>query len=1503
MNRLFAICAMAVLFCLNASAYTQVGSIDGPTWYEVKASSYAGGSGTKTDPYIINTPEQLALLSYTVNNTRGEAALVGQYYAIGADIDLGKKVMVDGVEQTLNWVPIGVGEYNGNFYFFGGTLTNKGSYVIKNMTIKSNSDGNANCINYGLFGHLKGHVDGIRMKGVSISGSGIIVGTICGKVDNHKTLTSIKNCTVENVEINAKEGIIGGIAGNASHCLLKNCVANVKMQGHICGGIVAQYDDYSYSEGDDKEIIDNCHAVVNIQASNNPSSSDNRSYAGGIVGYCYGNVKQVVQYCSASGSINCYADNRLGDLCGGLIGSLSNVNVENCCSSVSLSGATCIGGLVAFVESPSSILSCFANGYINASKGDLSTMVNSYGGICVGGLIGYIHNFNTENGEAYLSGSCFAGTVKKPQISSGTEQYYHFGSIVAFASKTGDFNTTMTQLTIDKNLNYLPVYPEDGVMNNVEIKKTADLTSDDEPYKSFYKMPIDMVNRYEQNGKELAFKDNFMLAAVPFYVKDKVHSKYNAWQVTTEFFLTPLAYNRATKKALASFNFDGGQDLSFLEVKEDTESAEKTVTPLDPGEADVVVAYNDVQRKIHLDITYGMPWNDNEPAEFPGGNGAKDDPYLIQNTTQLLAAINSEVYNRDDMYFRLANDIFMNTHLLQTDETVKDGARQWTPKDWNANLDGSGKSIYGLYVNSYKSVTYREEDPNYSTTHQKSYDMSGLFARLNGHLSDMAIVDSYVNPNIAGTVVNTSICSGLFCGIMYGNASIERCLAHGIVLGPGMCGGLVGGGYQVSGKGGKIEDCFSCVHVKGKGYGSSTSAGTAGGGIVGGLACDHIMRSVSVGKVENFHTRRGIGITDQNTENDSKTWYFDSQQMTTEWQTAQNRGEHTTSEMINGDIFTDNAAWQHEKGRYPILKQFANTPYGDIISMPVHFADGDRAGHVTKIFEFPIENVTWEAVNGATYVDMINECGAATPVSTTPTGGYEFINARTNTAKSQCTKALRVMALNTEVTGTVGIEFEDPKCEAAWLTAFGKSTGDVVTLRNAYTVNKNQSKAFNTNAKTKGVEKFNEMRFFVGIKNLEDGILSGLSSLSEVQLPKQLEYIGQEAFSGCDALAEVTLPATTQEVEGGAFDGSSVKDILTEPRCTAFEMRDHALFTTDADLYLVAYPPARGEKTITIHGPFHNIMYHAFYQIPELDEIYIDYPKAEGSAVQMDDDEAIVHWNEANGQLMDIYINDGSFDGHDENYHYETGGNLDGVLMKEYMEKSYWQRYGNAGKLHRYFPLTVSNAKWATMYIGFCTQLPEGLKAYIVPESVDDVIARGDNTITLKRVNNLLHHTVPVLIKAETPGTYILRPYEGTVENIPMSRNKLMGSDIGQDGKYGVPVNQSDILNEFSVLTLSYNSSGQLGFYGYTGETIPPYKAYLTFNGFMGGGNANTSFSIVIDDTIDEPTGVKETVFSAPSEGAVYDLQGRKIADKSQLSTMKLPRGIYIINGKKVMIK
>ena len=1534
-KRITTVLTLALLGVFTSSAYTSIEGISGPTWYDCRASDFGGGSGTKEDPWVLRTAEQLALLAYYVNTDVLD--LSNRYFVLGDNIDLSsrKAQADDGTYQTLSWVPIGTGGYSGNHYSFEGTLSNPNGYVIKNMIIRAS--GEPGVMDYGLFGHLKGHADGLRLQGVTIQGvDGDQCGAICGRADNYSVQTSITNCQVENVNIVTNSGIVGGIVGDAYHCLLKNCVVKGSLRGLFCGGVVGRYSDLDYTEGDDPLVIDNCHSVVDIRV----CGADNNyrhGYAGGIAGFCIGNPHQVIQFCSASGSIATADDDRMGLNYGGLIGSLQDLNVENCCSSMSLSGANVMGGLVGCMKAPSTVLSSFANGFIDTTLHNWTMLDGSFRGVYAGGLVGYISNSDVSDGDVYLSYSMSAGSLVEPLIPDEAREYFGFGygSVVGCANNSSDFFHTMNGLTVDKNLSGLPAIPEEyGEIVNVEYKKTKQLTSDDEPYKSFYMMPIDIMSGRSEG---VAFQDNFMLAAVPFYVKDEHFAHYNVWQVTTEFNLTPLAYNRATGKALAWFYFQPGQDLSFLQVEEDAESAVKTVTPLDPGDADVIVEYEGLKRQIHLDITYGVPWNAKEPREFPGGNGARDDPYIIQNVSQLIAAAESEVFNREDMYFRLSNDLFFNTHLIQTNETVKEGASQWYPMNWKANLDGNGKSIYGLYIKTFAPSTIVKSGPGSTTasgtetvTYTKDIQAAALFGVLSGYVHDLAIVDSYVS--VYSTAYSTPFYNALLCGLMTGDAKVERCMAHGIVDSNRMCGGLVGHAFDIDVEAsrqalrpsnnpvtvscGTVEDCFSCVHVEfeleyfNEHHTRRDARGTSGSGIAGS-GVKRINRCVATGKVENFEFRRGVSSLATNHECDISTWYFDMQQMTEAKQSSTDRGEHTTAEMIQGDIFTGQPAWQHEKGRYPVLRQFADTPYGDLLSMPVHFADGDRAGHVTQIFEFPTEDVTWETVTGDTYVDMINECGAATPMSTGP----DYIFAQTtphsslltpNSSISQCTKALRVMQLDVVVPeGTVvGIQFEDPKCEAAWLTAFQKEEGDVVTLRNAYTVSSGQANVFNTHAQQNGVETFNEMRFFVGIKNLLSGMLSDISTLREVQLPKQLEYIDFEAFTGCSALTEVTLPATTQEVTGGAFDGSSVTDILVEPRCKSFEVRDHILFTTDNEHRLVAYPPARAAQTITLTGPCHSIMFHAFNKIPQLDEIYIDYPKPEGSAIELDD-EAIVHWNADNGQLMDIYINDGSFDGYDANYHYETGGNLDGVLMKEYMEKHYWQAYANAGKLHRYFPLVVTNAKWATMYIGFCTQLPPELKAYIAPKSLNELYEQGETDLTLKRVNNLLHHTVPVVIKAEQAGTYLLRPYEGTVQNIPMSANKLMGTDIGQDGKYGLPVNQMDIQNEFSVLTLGYNSAGTLGFYGYTGEWIPPYKAYLYYNWLAAGtlsAGSSPAFSVVIDDTIDDLTTSLLTPHSSLlTPEVVYDLQGRKVSDG--VGAESLPKGIYIINGTKVVIK
>ena len=334
--------------------------------------------------------------------------------------------------------------------------------------------------------------------------------------------------------------------------------------------------------------------------------------------------------------------------------------------------------------------------------------------------------------------------------------------------------------------------------------------------------------------------------------------------------------------------------------------------------------------------------------------------------------------------------------------------------------------------------------------------------------------------------------------------------------------------------------------------------------------------------------------------------------------------------------------------------------------------------------------------------------------------------------------------------------------------------------------------------------------------------------------------------------------ATT--ASGLSFHGSGIKNIYVEPKNTALVSHNGLLFNTNDQL--MAYPPGRGEVSATVSGPLDAILPNAFYQIPGLTSIYIDNALPEGHVVELNHDGIV-----STSDNINIYINDGSYDG---------------SLYEDYLDDALWQDYEN--NIHRYFPLTVTSAGWATLYIGFATQLPSGLKAYIVTESSVD-----DHEATLKRVSNLLPATTPLVIKGEQAGTYLLTSYDGDVEPLDKWENKLIGSYIGQESKWGVPVNQGDA-NEGSILTLGRNSQGEVGFYYYQGTQIPPYRAYLTYNSVQ---SRNAYFSLFIDDRL--ITGLEEIENRELSDRKCYDLQGRQVIHPV--------RGLYIRDGKKVVIK
>ena len=189
---------------------------------DIYADSYAGGDGSKTNPYEIATAEQLAKLARDVNNGN---TFRGKYFKLTADIDLSGGI----------WMPIGkyynYGNVNNRLFF--GKFDGNG-HVIKNMHIQwEDADDNAKSV-WGLFSTLQGEsstnlttVTNLIIENATVekkrdfspNGSGYYVGVVAGEIYPNTELSNIIisgseiTDNDETYEIN-RETKIGGIAGN-----------------------------------------------------------------------------------------------------------------------------------------------------------------------------------------------------------------------------------------------------------------------------------------------------------------------------------------------------------------------------------------------------------------------------------------------------------------------------------------------------------------------------------------------------------------------------------------------------------------------------------------------------------------------------------------------------------------------------------------------------------------------------------------------------------------------------------------------------------------------------------------------------------------------------------------------------------------------------------------------------------------------------------------------------------------------------------------------------------------------------------------------------------------------------------------------------------------------------------------------------------------------------------------------------------------------------------------
>ena len=192
---------------------------------DIYADSYAGGDGSKTNPYEIATAEQLAKLARDVNNGNTPQAFLGKYFKLTADIDLKNGI----------WMPIGkyynYGDGNGANRLFFGKFDGNG-HVIKNMHIQW--EGTEARSAWGLFSTLQGAsstnlttVTNLIIENATVEkepgfkpyGPGYNVGVVAGEIYGN---TELSNIIIRGSEIKDNdeayqinnESKIGGIAGN-----------------------------------------------------------------------------------------------------------------------------------------------------------------------------------------------------------------------------------------------------------------------------------------------------------------------------------------------------------------------------------------------------------------------------------------------------------------------------------------------------------------------------------------------------------------------------------------------------------------------------------------------------------------------------------------------------------------------------------------------------------------------------------------------------------------------------------------------------------------------------------------------------------------------------------------------------------------------------------------------------------------------------------------------------------------------------------------------------------------------------------------------------------------------------------------------------------------------------------------------------------------------------------------------------------------------------------------
>lgn len=219
--------------------------------------------------------------------------------------------------------------------------------------------------------------------------------------------------------------------------------------------------------------------------------------------------------------------------------------------------------------------------------------------------------------------------------------------------------------------------------------------------------------------------------------------------------------------------------------------------------------------------------------------------------------------------------------------------------------------------------------------------------------------------------------------------------------------------------------------------------------------------------------------------------------------------------------------------------------------------------------------------------------------------------------------------------------------------------------------------------------------------------------------------------------------------------------------------------------------------------------------------------------------------------------------GRKEQILYTTSGNTCAFYLESALQQNKFKT--NA--------LTVGNvsANIATYSSPFPVKLPKGVDAYIAKQD-------GEN-IVLQKITGALPAETGVILSSETAKEYI-----------PTARTTEALATVNAADNMLKPTTGNAVDSNVNAYILSKNgNTAVFKKLKSDARTIAQYKAYLELNGAQSAQLMKFAFAG------SDLTGIQNVTETSAKSNTAYDLAGRKVG--------KLQKGIYIVNGKKVIVK